>query len=167
MKTVALFGAKAAGRVALVDDEDYDLVSEYRWNVREWMRPGGGVEGPYAVTRRRVNGGQLSLSMHGIITGYARADHRNGNGLDNQRSNLRPATMAQNNHNQRPRSGQSSRYKGVVWHRRSGKWQATIGLNGRCVYLGVFASEEEAALAYNTAALETWGEYAWLNEVVA
>lgn len=167
MKKIPLYGVIAAGRVALVDDADYDLVSGYRWNAREWTRPSGGTEGPYAVSSRWANGRNNPISMHKLITGYARTDHRNGDCLNNQRFNLRPATTAQNNHNQRPRHGTSSRYKGVVWHRRVAKWQASIKLDGRFIYLGVFTSEEEAALAYNAAAFEAWGEYAWLNEVAA
>ncbi len=157
MKTVPLHGEKAAGRVALVDDEDYDLVMQYRWRVREAVRSSGTTDGPYVVSI-----GRSKIPMHKLITGYPMTDHRSGNGLDNRRSNLRPATKAQNNHNQRPRAGHSSQYKGVTWHKRVGKWQAEIKLGGgKRRYLGLFVSEQDAAEAYRVASLEHQGEYAY------
>ncbi len=99
--------------------------------------------------------------MHKLITGLPATDHRNGDGLDNQRSNLRPANAAQNNHNQRPQVGHSSRFKGVTWHKKVRKWQAAIKVCGKTHYLGCYVSEEEAAAAYAAAALAFQGEYAY------
>lgn len=162
MRTVQLVGQKAAGRVARIDDGDYELVTRYRWRVIESREADRPVKGPYAMAtfyeaRRRVD-----ILMHTLITGWPMVDHANGNGLDNQRSNLRPTTTAQNNHNQRPRFGTSSRYKGVTWHKRARKWQASIKVDDRSHYLGLFASEEEAAAAYAAAALKIQGEYAYV-----
>jgi AP2 domain len=167
MKEIPLHGVKAAGRVALVDDEDYALVSPHRWLLVEREVANGRTLGPYA--RGRIVAGRHApwVWMHKLITGWPKTDHVDHDGLNNQRANLRPTTTAQNNHNQRPQLGSSSRYKGVTWHRKVGKWQAAIKLNRRCIYLGVFASEEEAALAYNIAAIEAYGEYAYVNEVAA
>lgn len=167
MKTVPLGGKKAAGRVALVDDEDYELVSQYRWHVLEKVRPSGGIDGPYVQTKTRRDGREVGVFMHKLITGYARTDHRNGNGLDNQRSNLRPATAAQNGCNRPPRADHSSRHKGVSWHRATRKWRATIKANGKSRHLGTFASEEDAARAYAEAALAIQGEYAYAAREVA
>lgn len=167
MRTVPLHGKKAGGRVALVDDADYDLVMAYRWNIRETLRPGRRTYGPYAEAYARRDGRATKVQMHGLITGWLMVDHKDHDGLNNQRSNLRPATTAQNNHNQRPRIGHSSQYKGVTWHKKIRKWQATIKIGGKCRYLGVFAVEQEAARAYNAAALEAYGEYAHLNDVAA
>jgi hypothetical protein len=167
-REIPLSGKKAAGRAALVDDEDYELVSVHRWHLWDQKGRHARARGPYAyTTTRRPDGGKTTTAMHNLIMGRRLVDHVNHDGLDNRRENLRPATIAQNNHNQRPRAAGSSRFKGVTWHRRVGKWQATIKLNGRCVYLGVFAIEEEAALAYDAAALEAYGEYAYLNGVAA
>jgi hypothetical protein len=150
MRTVPLYGKLAAGRVALVDDEDYDLVMQYRWNAR--------IDGTRIYARSTS---KRSVGMHSLITGWPMTDHRNGNGLDNQRSNLRSATKAQNNFNQRPRANTSSRFKGVTWNKRLGKWQAAIKVNGKSRHLGVFASEEKAAEAYRAASLAHQGEYAY------
>lgn len=159
MKTVPLYGKKAAGRVALVDDDDYELVMRYRWRV--WEKPHGPGQRtqPYAATNPRINGRKTYLPMHRLITGYAQTDHINHDSLDNQRSNLRPATTQQNAQNQRSKIGSSSRYRGVSLFRRTGRWQ--VMFNGR--YIGTFVCEEDAADAYDAAALETWGEYAYLN----
>jgi len=151
--TVILHGAKAAGRVAYVDDADLPLVSPYRWTVWE-----SGHGGPYAIANinRRI------VKMHRLITGQAGMDHIDRDGLNNRRSNLRPATMSQNIANTLSRGG-SSRFKGVSWDRVNGRWRAAITIAGQGRNLGRYASEEEAARAYDAAALAAWGEYARLN----
>ena len=162
---IPLAGVSAKGRTALIDAADYPLVGDYRWHLMEQQKYQGRTSGPYVATTAAGVGRRVF--MHTLITGYPLTDHINHNGLDNRRSNLRAATTAQNNHNQRPQIGTSSRFKGVTWHKQIKKWQAAIKIDGRCVYLGVFLSEEEAALAYNAAALDAYGEYAYLNEVTA
>lgn len=160
---VPLGGPKAAGRVVLIDDDDFGLVGAYTWHVQERHRPGRRPNGPYAATTEKRDDRLLTLTMHKLITGWDRTDHINHNGLDNRRANLRPASTAQNAHNERPQIGTSSKYKGVTWHKRVGKWQAAIKTNGKNRYLGCFESEEEAALTYNAAAIETYGEFAHVN----
>jgi hypothetical protein len=162
MMTVPLHGKKAAGRVALVDDQDYALVSQHRWHICEASRPGYDG-GPYAVTNlpRPLGSSRAALFMHTLITGWPRVDHRNHDGLDNQRANLRPTTASRNMANSRPRGTGASRYKGVSW--TGYRWRASIKVNGRIAHLGNFVNEEAAARAYDAAALAAWGEYAWLN----
>ena len=163
MKTVSLGGKKAAGRVALVDDEDYDLVAGYRWCLWEppgKRRPGG----PYAAANIKLPDGRCTaILMHKMLTGWRQTDHIDHDGLNNQRSNLRPATQAQNAYNARPTLGTSSQYKGVSWHKTAGKWMAQIAYGRKNRYLGLFLSEEAAAAAYDDAARQLGGEYAFLN----
>jgi hypothetical protein len=164
VKTVPLYGKKAAGRIALVDDEDYELVMQRRWYLWESPQRSGG---PYAVTALRLaeagRSGAMAY-MHKMLTGWEETDHINGNGLDNQRSNLRPVTRKQNQHHRRGDKGTSSRFKGVHWEKRTGKWRAGIsGAGVGNLKLGRFASEEEAARAYDDAARQHYGEYAYLN----
>ncbi len=160
MITVALAGDLAAGRVALIDDGDYDLISPYTWHLHLITR-GRRRCGPYARGSIRLAGGTWSsVYMHKLITGWPQTDHRNHDGLDNQRANLRPASGGQNQANMRPRPGGTSRFKGVNWVRHAGKWRASIKVSGRTRHLGYFADEIAAAQAYEMAAVEAWGQYA-------
>jgi hypothetical protein len=163
MKTVPLGGRKAAGRVALVDDEDYELVMRHRWYLREVSRGDRRPWGPYALTTIHQAERVTTPLMHNLIMGRTRIDHRNGNGLDNQRHNLRPATNGQNMHNRRANIGHSSQYKGVHWAANCGKWVARITLDGNRRCLGYFVNEVDAALAYDAAARELFGEFARPN----
>ena len=74
MKTIQLYGRKAAGRAALVDDEDYDLVNRFRWNVWESIQRGGVLAGPYARTTIWADGKKVTVRMHTLITGYRQTD---------------------------------------------------------------------------------------------
>lgn len=164
MKTVPLYGRRAVGRAAVVDDEDYDLVMHYKWHVYERELKGRPM-GPYACTAVRDGDGKRKMvMMHQMITGIKGADHVNHNGLDNRRVNLRAATHRENTYNTRSRSNSSSRFKGVCREKRSpGKFVAYIRADGRQRNLGLFAGEEEAARAYDAAAREKFGEFAVLN----
>ena len=166
MRTISLFGPKGTegtGRVALVDDEDYDLVMQYRWNVYEKIRTGTRSNGPYAQAPVYLEDGrQTSVRMHKLITGWPMTDHIDGNGLNNQRSNLRPANQSQQSMNRRSFVGASSRYKGVS-QRRPGAWTASIQVNGKQTWLGTFDDELTAALVRDAAARQLHGEYAYLN----
>jgi hypothetical protein len=159
--TVTLHGRIAAGRVALIDDEDLELVSQYRWWVYEEVRPGPRDHGPYAIAFLRGDPRHRKIGMHNLILSRLRVDHVDGDGLNNQRSNLRAATRSQNGANSGPRRG-TSRFKGVSWDPR-GCWRAQITVDHHMRLLGRFISEEEAARAYDAAALAAWGEYARLN----
>jgi AP2 domain len=159
---IYLHGSKAAGRVALVEDSDYDFVMQHRWYLREIMRPGRRTWGPYAATSI---GREKTVFMHCLLMGAKGIDHVNGNGLDNRRSNLRPATNGQNMWNRRPNLNHSSQYKGVQWAPNcgNGKWRANIKVNGTSFTLGFFTDEREAAEAYDAAAREAFGEFARPN----
>jgi hypothetical protein len=162
MKSIVLSGKKAAGRAALVDDEDWPAAAAYSW----WVFERKNVAVTYALTRiRRDDGRMTTLSMHKLITGWPLTDHVDHDGLNNQRSNLRVATCAQNQHNQRVRPPSSSRYKGVYRGPGIRQWRAQIGIGGERCYLGTFLTEEEAAIAYNVAAIQAYDQYACLNPV--
>lgn len=166
MRTVPLYGSYAMGRVALVDDEDYDLVMQYRWRLLPVRYlPSGGRRngGPYAVTSVRGVRGK-SLHMHRLLVDYPVVDHKDGNGLNNQRTNLRSATHSQNHGNWlTPHPNTTSQFRGVSWNSKKRCWVAMIRVNYKQRYLGRFSTEEAAARAYDAAAIAAWGEFARPN----
>lgn len=152
------------GYEAVVDAADVSLVGSFNWYAEIEKRPDGSIKAVYAVRKRRdANGVQKGERLHRVILGAApglEVDHRDGNGLNNKRSNLRIATTAQNQRNQRISSVNTSGYKGVTWHSQRGKWQAQIKINGKVKYLGCFTSALDASAAYQSAAVDAFGEWA-------
>lgn len=145
------------GREALVDEADLPLVAGTRWSAQN-MTCG-------KVYAKGWRGGR-NVYMHRLIMGATdrsvHVDHRNGNPLDNRRENLRITDGFGNARNRRRNSAKrTSRYKGVF--RRHARWQARIKRNGEVINLGRFEFEIEAALAYDRAAKELFGEFAYLN----
>lgn len=144
----------------LIDEGDVELISKYKWYAQVDYR--SAQRTVYAVTGHAAT----TLSLHRLLMGSpknALVDHRNGNGLDNRRRNLRLCTSSQNQANARVRSDNSSGYRGVTWHRKSAKWNAYISVSGKRKHLGLFVDPWDAAEAYNAAALEVFGEFARLN----
>ena len=149
--------ALTRGREAIIDKDDVATISGHKWCA---LRAPNGRW--YAVCRSNGN----FLFMHRVIMNAPAGrdvDHANSDGLDNRRSNLRIATRSQNLGNRRKMPGRSSRYKGVTWHKARHKWRAYIGAGGVLRHLGYFLDEADAALAYDRAALEAWGEFARTN----
>lgn len=160
------------GFVALIDDSDWGLASQHTWYLR--VNRTTHHERLYAMayvgTSRQDN---RHAYLHQVLMGYPSVDidHRDNNGLNCQRSNMRLATRSQNNGNSRKSPGRSSRFKGVVWDRERNKWRAQIGRSDKnlkkvTVYIGLFRDEVGAAQAYNFAADELFGEFARLNSPI-
>lgn len=151
------------GMVALVDDHNYGRLSEWNWCVQR----NGKLN--YAVRDQgTAKGKSIRIQMHREVieaTHGQLVDHINGNGLDNQRSNLRLCTRAQNRANAGGRgTKKSSRFKGVSARpgcRGTIRWQANIRINGKAYALGMYATEEEAACVYYLASKAAWGEFAF------
>lgn len=151
------------GLVALVDEADADALRRWHWSV---LASRGRT---YAV-RSGPRPKRAAVLMHRVLMGLPPGrtpivDHVNGNGLDNQRANLRLATRSQNNANQDGQKRRRSRFKGVAL--QGGRWVARIRDNGRLRYLGSFERDTEAAAAYDAAAREVFGEFARTNEEIA
>lgn len=137
----------------LVDECDAQIVSQRTWSLDSHGYPQGAMQGDTILIHRLV----MSPQPYQIV------DHINGDLLDNRRCNLRFATKAQNNMNRRKTGNCSSRYKGVCWNKKNRNWLAGIKVNGKRKNIGSFKDEEAAARAYDAAAVEYFGEFAWLN----
>lgn len=109
------------------------------------------------------------IRIHHLVAGKPfkgfEVDHINGNRSDCRSENLRIVTHHQNLVNTGPRAANTSGYKGVTWCKANKSWRAQLGLKYKCKYLGYYKSKEEAARAYNKAAIEYFGETAYLNPV--
>lgn len=145
------------GKVAIVDDCDYAELSKWKW----YHACG------YASRHILSNGEAKTVYMHRVIAGTPDGmdtDHINRDTLDNRRCNLRVCTTRQNMMNRRKRANTSSRYIGVSFFKQYGRWESRIRVDGKYKFLGYFDTEEEAALAFNRAAMER-GEITNLNQL--
>jgi hypothetical protein len=149
------------GFVALVDDEDYEYLSQFKWNVN-----GGGYAEAWTPM---INGKRRRIKMHREIIKASNGlivDHINHNCLDNRKENLRLCSHAESMMNRRkPNKSLTSQFKGVSFNTQMGKWKARIKANKRDIHLGYFDDEVEAAKAYNKACIELHGEYACVNVI--
>lgn len=143
------------GRVAIVDDEDADLAA-LRWYV---VRVRGRDKYAHRGTRKFQSLHATIGARMGIVADQI--DHRDGDGFNCRRSNLRGATNSQNNANKGPQKNNSSGFKGVT--RNGKKWEAKLYVNRTRRPVGRFDDPVEAAKAYDRAAVEAFGEFAWLN----
>lgn len=149
MRKIPLMGRRGVVRAyALVDDSDYEWLSQYSWRLLEVKYKGKVWR--YAV---HTKGLRPHFSMHRKVLGLSgkgrrlEADHLNGNGLDNRRSNIRAVTHAQNLQNKSANRRSTSKFRGVHWNRKDRRWRAKVRLNGKIVFERNFSSEQEAAEA--------------------
>lgn len=159
MKQIAL----TQGLFALVDDEDFEYINQFKWCAYKT-----GKSKSYHAHRstRLTNRKQISFEMHRVILNAKKGekvDHKNRNGLDNRRENLRIATSSQNAANVERTTPSSSKYKGVHFDNRDKKWIAQVSWNNKNYWLGRFVNEADAAKAYNKKAIELHGEFACIN----
>jgi hypothetical protein len=146
MRTIKLTN----GGEALVDDEDYALLSFHSWREHKG----------YVETGRTPN----VTYMHRMILGSnERVDHIDGNKFNNQRSNLRVASRGVNRQNSKLNSNNTSGYRGVVWFHPRGTWQVKLRVNGKTISGGYFHDARVAAMKYNQLAIQHYGEHAKTN----
>jgi Fe-S cluster assembly scaffold protein SufB len=156
METVEV--ALTQGKVAIIDAADWPLVAGYSWHV--YHKPGD--DRWYATAWVPGAKPKRKITMHGLLVGRPGVDHKDGDGLNNTRSNLRPCTQRENMRNTRKRASSRSRFKGVTFRKDRQTWCAQIKHDVK-KNLGSYATEEEAARAYDAAAKMYFGEFAKLN----
>lgn len=147
------------GKCAIIDDDDFELVNQYKWC---YLGHGGG----YAVRRSEIS--KKPILLHRFILRLLPkdgivVDHINGDPLDNRKCNLRVCNKSQNAANSKVPNNSSSGYKGVHWFKRDKNWQSQIKYHQKRYHLGYFDSPEDAARAYDKAALQFFGEFARTN----
>lgn len=159
MKTIPL----THGKVAIVDSEDYKWLSQFKWRAQ---KSGKRPDSFYAVRNVTIEKRRTTIQMHRQIMHPPEGleiDHKNNNGLDNRRCNLRFCTRSQNMANSRGHTRRFSSFKGVSFHKEYKKWRVRITHNGKNLHVGFFRSEVRAAKAYDDKAKELFGEFARPN----
>lgn len=157
------------GQVALVDDEDYEELSKYKWNSL-WVKSMGSFYAQRSIWKDEFgkrNNIYMTRQIMGVIDPNIKVDHRDHCTLNNQRNNLRVCSDSQNLQNQKKKPDCSSKYKGIFLNRINGSWRSYIHIPapGRSekLCLGSFESEIDAAKAYDEAAKKYFGQFALLN----
>lgn len=153
--------ALSRGLVAVVDDGDYAYLSQWKWYAARQLNT-------YYAMRHQLgkNGKRTTISMHQVILGTApgmHTDHIDGDGLNNTRNNLRICNASENARNRQAGRNNKSGYKGVFWNPQNKRWRAKITHMGKGIWLGSFGTPEEAAAAYDRAAIKLHGEFASPN----
>lgn len=156
------------GQSTMVDDEDFEYLNQWGWFAQ---RDAYTLYACRYLPSKENKGKKTRtlLRLHRVIMDAPKGavvDHIDGNGLNNQRSNLRVCSLSQNQRNSRKQCNNTSGYKGVSWHKGRRMWQAQIVVNNKKVYLGAYDYVTDAALAYNAGAIKYFGEFARLNIVV-
>ena len=151
------------GKIALVDDEDFKRINQYNWVLDRRKRI------LYATRKNQKNKVITKIYLHRFIMNAQKdqmIDHKDGNGLNNQKKNLRFCTQSQNCKNRIPSINGTSKYLGVSWYKRAKRYIAEIKHKGKHLHIGTFKNEGEAAIAYNIAALKYHKEFARLNLIL-
>jgi len=142
------------GKFAIVDNTNFEWLNQWKWCAQK------GISTWYAIRRDKKG---KTIRMHRIILNTPEGmdtDHINSNGLDNRICNLRICSRSQHHRNRKPKKG---KYKGVNMGGRANKWQARITIKGKRMSLGYYKKKEDAARAYNIAAIKYFGNYARTN----
>lgn len=141
-------------KYTIVDDEDFEKLSQFRWN----LTGGGRGHGNYVARRND----RTPVYMHREILNAPKGmevDHINGNRTDNRKSNLRLCTSTQNNWNMRLRKDNTTGYKGLRWRADVKSWRVNVKKDGKEIQVGYFKDKKEAIRARDTAAKELYGEF--------
>ena len=151
------------GKVAIVDDEDFEYLNQFKWFVNN-------INEKLYVRRniRLFKNKQTTILMHRFIMKADKGmiiDHLDGNPLNNQKNNLRICTHAENMRNSKIPKNNTSGFKGVSFVKKHNRYESSIRINNKKIYIGYYIDPIDAARAYNAAALKYHGEFAHLNKI--
>lgn len=153
------------GKVAIVDDSDFEYLNQYKWHA---LKIGNTFYAARTITV--IKNKHKLLLMHRFITNNIdtkmHTDHINGEGLDNRKINLRICTATQNLMNRGVQINNKTGYKGVSYDKKLNKYRAQIRINKVTKNLGYYIDPIDAARVYNTAAIKYYGEFAQLNIII-
>jgi hypothetical protein len=173
MKIILINSKRHGTKECFVDDEDFEYLNQWKWKLLV------SYNSVYAVRTisKYLGGGRMArkykyecLLMHRVIMKLTDrnilVDHKDQNGLNNQKDNLRTCTKAENNrHVNSHKDAMYSKYLGVSFDKRRGKWVSSITYKSKLINLGRFDLEKDAALAYNRKANELFGEFSNPNQL--
>lgn len=160
MKIIEIKSPKYGLHRVMVDESDFDNLNKFKWSI-EKHRYTFYVSRVFGKTRRRMHRDILGVYNPKILV-----DHKDGNGLNNQRKNLRLCNNSQNLSNSKSRINSSSKFIGVSWIESRKIWEVKICKSGIKKLIGRFKNETDAAIAYNKAAKEVHGEFAKTNLII-
>jgi hypothetical protein len=142
MIKIPLTGKRGIGKFALIDNEDFDKIKQYKWHLETTG---------YPTRSYRVHYTRFNQKLHSLIMGKNPegkiVDHANQNQLDNQKSNLRFVTHSENSLNQKRRKDNTSGYRGISWNKNAKKWKVYGTVGGIKYHIGYFKKKSDAILA--------------------
>jgi hypothetical protein len=154
MKKIDISTKKYTNLYAIVSDEDYQYLNQFKWSFTNGYARRVSKKKTYLMHREIMN------PQNGFVV-----DHINHDKLDNRRVNLRVCTQQKNTANRIKINGCTSKYKGVSWNKKNKNWNSEIMYNNKAIWLGCFKNEHDAGIAYNKKAIEIYGEYAYINKI--
>ncbi len=164
MKLIDISTKKFPNTFTMVDDEDFEFLNQRKWALHLCRGKSYAVRSQWVPSKKKLAALRIHRELLKAPVGM-QVDYIDGNGLNNQKSNLRVCTNQENCRNRRPYSNGTSKYKGVHWHKKDCKWHARIVTGTRRIQIGSFTSEIEAAKAYNEDSKKLFGEFAYLNKI--
>jgi len=162
-KFIKLNSRKYPGYECIVDDEDYKSLVQYKWHPKVDLKHNT-IYARRTQNKQTIPIHRYIIMMHGHCISNKLIDHKDRNGLNNQKENLRICSISDNQHNSiKSKRGKISKYKCVGFNKKLQKYNAYITYYSKQIHLGYFDLEIDAALAYNKKATELFREYACLN----
>jgi hypothetical protein len=165
MKHITIYSKVNGIHSILIDDEDYDYVSKFNWCIYRCTFKGKKARTFYAVAK--VDG--MAIRMHRLLLGLSDpkilVDHKDHNGLNNQRDNLRIASAQQNQFNMRPFNSNKTGFKGVSYNKKDKRYAVFLMVSNKNTFFGNFKTPIEAAIKWNEMARQYHGEFAYQNQI--